>query len=166
MGTQRAYKASTKDYFYGFDTEARQAYDLGMVEIEPNVGFNLTGLYMDDVKEKDDGMKIKSKNVISAQSFVGADVKKKFEIDTHQAVAAIVGGKYYHEFGQKYRAKATMADMNGYYDIISDRLKRNFGLLSAKAQYNYDKFSVSASVNAPVAQDENVYYLFNMGYQF
>ena len=56
--------------------------------------------------------------------------------------------------------------MNGYYDIISDRLKRNFGLLSAKAQYNYDKFSVSASVNAPVAQDENVYYLFNMGYQF
>ncbi len=166
-GALNTYKASTKEYFYGFDSEARQSYDLGgIVALEPNIGFNLTGLYMDNIKEKDGGLKIKDENVISAQAFVGADVKKKFEIDTHQAVAAIVGAKYYHEFGQKYRAKATMADMDGNYEIVSNRLKRNFGLMNAKAQYNYDKWTLGATVGAPISQDDNVYYLLNMGYQF
>ena len=166
-GALNTYKASTKEYFYGFDSEARQSYDLGGVAtLEPNAGFNVTGLYIDDIKEKDGGLKIKDENVISAQAFVGADMKKKFEIDTHQAVAAIVGGKYYHEFGQKYRAKTTMADMDGRYEIISNRLKRNFGLLRAKAQYNYDKWTLGATVGAPISHDDNVYYLLNMGYQF
>ena len=137
-----------------------------MVELEPNAGVNVTGLYIDDIDESNNGLKIKDKNIVSAQTYIGADVKKKFEINDNHSVSALVGGKYYHEFGQKYRAHATAADMTGQYNIVSNRLQRNFGLLTAKARYDYRQFSVSASVNAPLKQDDNVYYLFNLGYGF
>lgn len=160
------HKADVDQYYYGIDAEARQNIDLDVVELEPNAGVNVTGLYIDDIDESNNGLKVKDKNVVSAQSYIGADVKKKFEINDNHSVSALVGGKYYHEFGQKYRAHANMADMTGQYNIVSNRLQRNFGLLTAKARYDYRQFSVSASVNAPLKQDDNVYYLFNLGYGF
>lgn len=160
------HKADVDQYYYGIDAEARQNIDLDVVEVEPNAGVNVTGLYIDDIDESNNGLKIKDKNVVSAQTYVGADVKKKFEINDNHSVSALVGGKYYHEFGQKYRTKASAADMVGTYEIVSNRLQRNFGLITAKARYDYRQFSISASVNAPLKQDDNVYYLFNLGYGF
>ncbi|MBR1600920.1 MAG: autotransporter domain-containing protein [Alphaproteobacteria bacterium] len=160
------YKANTKEFYYGFDSNLRQNIDIGYLSIEPNAGFNFTGLYNDDIKESNDGLKIKSKNTLSSLVSLGMDIKKKFALNNHSSLSLITGGKYFHELGDKYRSDATINNMSDYYDIVSNRFQRNFGLINFKTIYDYKQFSIEASVNLPLEQKKNIYYLFNLGYSF
>ena len=126
----------------------------------------MTGMYVDDVHESNGGLKIKAKNVVSTQSALGVDVAKKFELNDEQSLRLTAGGKYYHEFGEKYRTKATIDGMTGGYDMIDERFERDFGLLSLKADYQYKQFSVGAEAHAPIEHNNKPYYLLNMGYKF
>lgn len=162
----KAYKANTKEYYYGFDSDLRHNFDLGYIALEPNAGFNFTGLYTDDIKENKDGLKIKSNNTLSSLITLGMDIKKKFILDNHNSLSFIAGGKYYHELGDKYRNDATISDMNGYYDIVSNRFQRDFGLINLRAVYDYRQLSVGASANIPLEQKRQPYYLLNLGYKF
>ena len=160
------YKADIEEMFYGFDSLVKYKYDLDFVDIEPMLGFNLTGLYQDSIKENNNGLKISSQNIISAQSVVGLDVKKEINIDSKQSVLLTAGAKYIHEFGNKYRTKATISDMIGKYDIVDKRLERNYGLLDIKAQYNYNNLSFNLSIFAPLENKSNEYYMLGIGYKF
>lgn len=162
----KSYKAKTKEFYYGFDSAARHHTDLGFAMLEPNVGFNFTGLYTDDINESKDGLKIKDNNVISAPVYFGLDIRKDFVFNKNNSLSLLAGGKYFHEFGNKGNRHATVNDMIGRYDIINSRFKRNYGLLSIKAAYTYSKFVLSASVNAPLEQKHNPYYMLNLGYGF
>lgn len=162
----KAYKANTKEYYYGFDSDLRHNFDLGYIALEPNAGFNFIGLYTDDIKENKDGLKIKSNNTLSSLITLGMDIKKKFILDNHNSLSFIAGGKYYHELGDKYRNDATISDMNGYYDIVSNRFQRDFGLINLRAVYDYRQLSVGASANIPLEQKRQPYYLLNLGYKF
>lgn len=165
-GVDKAYKADLTNYYYGVDTEARQTIDIDVAQIEPVVGANITEVNVDDLKENNGGLKADSDKVTSIQSVIGMDIKKEFELGKEQSVLLTAGGRYFHEFGDKYSTMATMDNMLGSYQINSNRLQRNSGLLTMKAQYDYKKLSLSAAVNAPLEQKSNVYYLFNLGYKF
>ena len=165
-GVDKAYKADLTNYYYGIDAEARQTIDIDVAQIEPIVGANITEVKVDDLKENNGGLKADSDKVTSIQSVIGMDIKKEFELGKEQSVLLTAGGRYFHEFGDKYSTMATMDNMLGSYQINSNRLQRNSGLLTMKAQYDYKKLSLSAAVNAPIEQKSNVYYLFNLGYKF
>ena len=162
----QSYKAKTKEFYYGFDSAARHHTDLGFAMLEPNVGFNFTGMYTDDINESKDGLKIKDNNIISAPVSLGLDIRKDLVFNKNNSLSLIAGGKYFHEFGNKGNRHASVSDMIGRYDIINSRFKRNYGLLSIKAAYSYDKFTLSASANAPLKQKHNPYYMLNLGYGF
>ncbi|MBQ8481155.1 MAG: hypothetical protein IJ532_01315 [Alphaproteobacteria bacterium] len=162
----KAYKANTKEFYYGFDSGLRHSIDLTYFAVEPNAGFNFTGLYADDTKENKDGLKIKSNNTLSSLISLGMDIKKKFEFNDKHSLSVIAGGKYFHELGDKYTSRATISDMYGHYDIISNRFQRNFGLISLKTVYDYKKFSAAVSANVPLEQKKKTYYLLNLGYKF
>ena len=162
----QAYKANTKEFYYGFDSAVKHSADLGLAVLEPNAGFNFTGLYSDDIKESKDGLRIKDNNTVSALAYAGADIKKKFAFNKDNALSLTAGGKYFHEFGDEYKAHATVSDMIGHYDIKDNRAQRNFGLVNLRAKYDYLQFSVEASMNMPIERKHNPYYLFNMGYKF
>lgn len=161
-----SYKAKTKEYYYGFDTEVRHSTDLKTVVLEPNAGFNLTGLYTDDIKESRGGLRIKDNNTLSALVYAGMDLKKEFVFNRDNSLSFIAGGKYFHEAGDRYSADVTVGDMLGTYDIRDGRLQRNYGLISLKAVYGYKTLSVSASANAPLEQKRKPYFMLNMGYKF
>ena len=165
-GIDKAYKADLTNYYYGVDAEARQTIDIDVAQIEPVIGANITEVNVDDLKESNNGLKADSDKVTSVQSVIGMDIKKEFELDKEQSVLLTAGGRYFHEFGNKYSTMATIDNMLGSYQISSNRLQRNSGLLTVKAQYDYKKLSLSAAVNAPLEQKSNVYYLFNLGYKF
>ena len=160
------YKADTKEYYYGTDTAAKYTADFDVVTLEPNVGFSITGMYSESMREKTGGLKVKNKNIVSALSSVGVDIGKAFEITSNQSVSFGAGGKYYHEFGNKYSDKAFVSGMDGFYKVKSNRFNRNFGLMSLKAGYNYNGFTVQASANVPVETKHNTYYMLNLGYKF
>ena len=160
------YKADTKEYYYGADTAAKYTADFDVVTLEPNVGFSFTGMYSESMHEKTSGLKVKNKNIVSALSSVGVDIGKAFEITSNQSVSLGAGGKYYHEFGNKYSDKAFVSGMDGFYKVKSNRFNRNFGLMSLKAGYNYNGFTVQASANVPVETKHNTYYMLNLGYKF
>lgn len=162
----QSYKAKTKEMYYGFDTAVKHDTDLGFVSFEPNAGFNFTGLFNDDIKESKDGLKIKDNNTISALAYIGADIKKKFVFNNDNALSLTAGGKYFHEFGDKYEAHTTVSNMIGNYSITDNRLQRNYGLISLKALYDYKQVAIGGSVNVPLQQKHNPYYLLNMGYKF
>ena len=165
-GVDKAYKADLTNYYYGVDAETRQTIDIDVAQIEPVVGANITEVNVDDLKENNGGLKADGDKVTSIQSVIGMDIKKEFELGKEQSVLLTAGGRYFHEFGDKYSTMATMDNMLGSYQINSNRLQRNSGLLTMKAQYDYKKLSLSAAVNAPLEQKSNVYYLFNLGYKF
>lgn len=166
FGADKRYKGNNEEYYYGINTGAKHSFDLGIAEVEPNVGVNVTGMYVDSVHESNGGLKIKAKNVVSTQSAMGIDVAKNFELNNEQSLRLKAGGKYYHEFGEKYRTKATIDGMTGGYDMIDERFERDFGLLSLKADYQYNQFSVGAEAHAPIEHNNKPYYLLNIGYKF
>ena len=165
-GVDKAYKADLTNYYYGVDAEARHTIDIDIAQLEPVAGANITEVKVDSLKENNGGLKADSDKVTSVQSVIGMDVKKDFDLGKEQSVLLTAGGRYFHEFGNKYSTMATMDNMLGSYQINSNRLQRNSGLLTVKAQYDYKKLSLSAAVNAPLEQKSNVYYLFNLGYKF
>jgi outer membrane autotransporter protein len=166
VAVDNTHKATTKEYYYGLDNIIRQNIDLNLLEIEPDAEFNLTGMYMDDIEESANGLKIKDKNVLSAQSVLGITARKRFEINSKSSLGLAVNAKYFHEFGKKYKNRATVGDMVGYYDIISNRLKRDFGLIGLKAQYDYQQFTLDASANLPLEEKHEPYYMLNVKYKF
>jgi hypothetical protein len=165
-GADKWYKGNTEEYYYGADTVLKHTLDIGKLEVTPNIGFNLTGMYTDDIDESNGGLKIRGKNMLSAQSSLGIDVAKTFAIDEAQTIKVGAGSKYYHEFGDRYHTSASVDDMIGSYDVTDKRLQRNFGLMSLKAKYQYNQFSIEAEANAPLEQKRNPYYLLNLGYKF
>ncbi len=160
------HKENTEEYYYGVESKAQKSIDVGFIDLEPNLGFNITGLYMKDINETNNGLKIDGKSLISAESTIGLDLKKKISFNKDQTLLIKVGGTYFHEFGDKYKTKATVDNMIGKYSIVSNRMHRNYGLLSVKARYNYNRLSISASANIPLSQDNNDYYLLGIGYNF
>lgn len=162
----KSHKGKTKEFYYGFDSSVRNRLNLDYVLLEPNAGFNFTGLYNDNIKESNNGLKIKGDNTISAPVYLGIDIKKEFVFNKQNSLSLTAGGKYFHEFGKKDSRNATFDDMVGYYEITSNRFKRNYGLLSLKAAYSYNEFTISASALAPLKQKQNPYYMLNLGYNF
>lgn len=165
-GDNQSYKAKTKEFYYGFDSEVRHNIDINSFSIEPNAGFNFTGLYSDDIKESKNGLKIKDRNTISAPVSLGLNIKKSFVFNSRNLLLLTAGGKYFHEFGDKDNRRVFADDTTGYYNIKSNRMQRNYGLLSLKAAYSYNNFVISASANAPFKQKNNPFYLLNLGYKF
>lgn len=159
-------KAQTKEYYYGFDAQAKKSIDLETVVFEPDFGLSITGMYVANSSESNNGMKLKSKNIVSALSSIGANIKKEFELNNNQAIVFGVGAKYYHEFGNRYTQKASIDNMDGYYKIASNRLKRDFCLLNLRARYNYKQFNAEVSANLPTESKHKPYYMFNLGYSF
>lgn len=159
------YKDDTKDFFYGADSEARIAYFSDIAALEPNIGFNLTAVHSGSLKEKA-GLRVKSENTVSAQSVIGLDIKKNFEFNEEQSLLLTAGGKYFHEFGSRYRTEASADGMTGTYELKDERLQRDYGLLSLKAQYEHNNLALSAAVNLPLEQKKNIYYLFGLKYKF
>lgn len=166
VSVANVYKAKTKEYYYGVDAAIKQNYNLGWFEIEPQAEFDVTGMYIDDINESNNGLKIKDKNVVSAQSVLSLQAKKKIKLGSNSAVSAGAGGKYIHEFGDNYHAKASVADMVGYYDIISNRITRDYGIFNLKAQFDYRDLSFDASANMPVNDKQKTFYMFNAKYKF
>ncbi len=166
IGADAVYKADTKEYYYGADTNAELVLDTALAEVVPNIGLNMTGVAFDDVAESGNGLRLDDKNIISWQSVVGLDLRKQLEFAENNVLALKVGGKYYHEFGDKYRTKATVGDMIGNYEITDGRLQRNFGLLDLGAEYKYNNILLNMSVNMPLAQKSNPYYMLGLGYKF
>lgn len=165
-GAEKIYKADSTNYFYGIDLETKYTIDTNIAQLEPIAGFNINNLKMDKLEESNNGLKIDNDNVSSVQSVIGLDIKNKVDISKDKSLTVVAGGRYFHEFGNKYSTTATMQDMNGFYEIKSNRFQRNSGLLMMKAQYDYKKLSVSATVNAPIEHKNSIYYLFNLGYKF
>ena len=166
LDTQTKHKADTKNYYIGADILAKQNYTFYDIDFEPSAGFDLTNLYVEDISENNHGLQIGSRNVVSAQSQIGLDVKKKYAINSFNSLELSAGGKYYHEFGNKYRPSVSCEDMDGHFELVSNRLERNYGLLAAKAKYNYRQISLQTSANIPVQSKHKPYYMLNMGYSF
>ena len=166
VSTNDTHKADTKEYYYGADAVIRKNYDLEWFELEPKAEMDVTGMRIDDINESNNGLHIKAKNVVSAQSALGLEAKKKMKINNHSTVSFSGGGKYIHEFGDNYHAKASVSDMIGYYDIISNRIVRNYGLFNMKAQFDYRDLTLDASANIPTNDNQKTYYMFNAKYKF
>ena len=166
VSTADTHKADTKEYYYGVDAAVKQNYDLGWFEVEPKAEVDVTGMYIDDINESNEGLRIKDKNVVSAQSILSLDAKKKIKLGSHSAVSLGAGGRYIHEFGDNYHAKVNVSDMIGYYDIISNRITRDYGLLNMKAQFDYRDLTLDASANLPMDDKQKTYYMFNAKYKF
>ena len=160
------YKAKTKESYYGVDAAVKQNYDLNWFEVEPQAEVDVTGIYVDDINETNDGLRLQNKNVLSAQSVLSLQAKKKIKINSHSAFSLGAGGKYIHEFGDNYKAKAAVSDMIGYYDIISNRIKRDYGIFNIKAQFDYRDLTLDASANMPMDDRQKTYYMFNAKYKF
>lgn len=159
-------KAQTKEYYYGVDAATKYTLNNKYFNIEPNTSFSVTGMYLKGDKESNNGIKLKSKNIISALTSVGIDINKEININKEHSLTVTGGAKYYHEFGNNYTQKATINNMDGFYKIDSNRLNRDFGLLQAKAKYMYEQFLLEVSVNKPLESKHNTYYMFDIGYQF
>lgn len=166
LGVHAKHKADTKDYYFGADTLVKKDFAFYGFEIEPTVGFSLTDMYIKDIDENNNGLQIGSQNIVSAQSQVGLELKKKFAFNDFNKLELSAGGKYYHEFGNKYRPRMASDDMDGHFELTSNRLERNFGLLSAKAKYSYHQISLQTSANVPVQSKHKPYYMLNLGYSF
>lgn len=160
------HKMQTKEYYYGFDTDFRHDFDLGILVLEPHVGFDTTAMYMDNSGESNGGLKLKDENIVSAKSVIGLKLKKSFDFNYNQSLDLSAGGTYYHEFGNKYRQSVAADGMSGVYEIADGRMQRNFGLLNMKAKYQYKQFSLGVSANAPLEQKNNAYYMLDLGYKF
>lgn len=165
-GMEKIYKANSTNYFYGVDLETKYTIETDIAQLEPLAGFNVNNLKIDKLKESNNGLKIDDDQISSVQSVIGLDIKNKFDISKEKSLIVALGGRYFHEFGNKYSPTATLGNMDGLYEIESNRFQRNSGLLTMKAQYDYKKLSISATVNTPLEQKNNIYYLFNLGYQF
>ena len=161
-----AYKAKTKEYFYGLDTAVRQNIDLRYFTLQPQAGFNVTGLYFDKLDESRDGLNTKDKNVVSALSAIGMTAAKQIVLDDNNDLNISANGTYYHEFGNNYTIKSSINGMEGYYDIDSNRLTRDYGLLALQLQYRHKNFRAGVSVNKPLEDEKKSYYILNLGYIF
>ena len=166
VSTADTHKANTKEYYYGVDAAIKQNYDLGWFEVEPAAEMDVTGVLIDDIHESNDGLRLKDRDVISAQSILSLEAKKHIKLGSQSSVSLGAGGKYIHEFGDNYHAKASVSDMMGYYDIISNRIVRNYGLLNMKAQFDYRDLTLDASANMPMDDKQKTFYMFNAKYKF
>ena len=160
------HKANTQNYIYGFDSLAKKSFDAKFITIEPSIGFNLTGLYAKGIKESGKGIKTKDENIVSAQSLIGLELAKKFNINSQNSLTLSTGGRYFHEFGKKPRLSATLKDCDGYYDLVDKRRQKDFGIVDLRAVYEYKKLSASTSFVLPIEQKQNPYFMFNLGYNF
>ncbi len=166
VSTLDTHKATTKEYYYGVDAAIKQNYDLGLLELEPQAEVDVTGMYIDDINESRNGLRIQDKNTVSAQSVLSLEAKKKLKLSSHSVIAFGAGGKYIHEFGSNYKTKASISDMIGYYDIVSNRIARDYGILNMKAQFDYRDLTLDASANMPLDDKQKTYYMFNAKYKF
>lgn len=160
------YKANTKEYFYGADLYANRLMPTKFVDFVANAGLDLTGLYSDKIKESNNGLIVDAKNMFSAVSFLGMDLKKTFALDGEKSLTFTAGGKYYHEFGNKYHTLAALADTVGKYELSDSKFTRNYGLLEFKAEYEVGKLALSGVAGVPLDSKQTNRYMLNLGYKF
>ena len=165
-GVDDIYKAKTKEYFYGADAEAKKRINAKIASIEPMIGINITSLHTDEINETNDGLKIKDENTLSATSIIGIDINRQFNINDKSNIILGTGIKYYHEFGDKYENNIQLAETNGYFNLLSNRFQRDYGLLKFKVGYDYEQISADASVFVPLQNKHRPYYMFNAKYKF
>lgn len=165
-GVNNVYKAKTKEYFYGADIAANKKVSFDSFNITPLAGMDITELRADEINEGNGGLKIKKENTLSARSVLGVDADKKFTLNDHSSVVFTVGGKYFHEFGDKYENYAQIEETSGYFRIDNNRFERDFGLLKFKAGYNWKEMNLDAAVIVPIEHKYNPYYMFNAKYNF
>ena len=157
------YKANTKEYYYGTDTVLHHNIKTKYITFVPQVMLNLTGLYIDSIHENNKGLKIKHQNSFSITSGVGMDIQKYFAINDNQSLKLAAGSWYFHEFGDRYKLKAFYNNMEGNYNIVSNRLQRNTGLLRFQTHYKYNNFILGGSIYKPLEQKRNIIYMLNIG---
>ena len=165
-GVDDIYKAKTKEYFYGADAEAKKRINAKIANIEPMIGINITSLHTDEINETNGGLKIKDENTLSATSVIGIDINRQFNVNDKSNIILGTGVKYYHEFGDKYENNIQLAETNGYFNLLSNRFQRDYGLLKFKVGYDYEQISADASVFVPLQNKHRPYYMFNAKYKF
>ena len=165
-GTDKVYKAKTKEYFYGADIAASKEFSFDSFSIKPLVGADITELHTGNINETNGGLKIKKENTLSARSVLGIDATKQINLTDHSDVVFAVGAKYFHEFGDKYKNYAQLEETSGYFRVDSNRFKRDFGLMKIKVGYDWKDMNVDASVILPIERKQNPYYMFNAKYNF
>ncbi len=160
------HKADTDEYFYGADFAIGKDIDVSTLKIKPVVGFNLTNLHTGKINENNHGLNIKNENVISALSVLGIDAEKKFLINNKSDVVLGVGGKYFHEFGDRYDNRGNFEDTVSYFKIPTNRFNRDFGVLKLKAGYNFGQANIEAGVSVPLEDKQKPYFTLNAKYMF
>ena len=131
------YKSDTNNYYYGVTNELRKEFDVGFVTIEPTAEFNILGVYQDELKEKN-GLTVKSANNVSVEAGAGLYAVKAFQLSEEDTLKFRVGGTYYHEFNNSFRAsKAQMNGMAGSFHMESYETQRNRGVLSLSANWRH-----------------------------
>lgn len=156
------YKADTRNYYYGVTNEARHEIDFDIVTLEPVAEFNVLGLYQNRTKEN---IRVEGTNNLSIEGGLGLYAKKKFSLGEDDEIRIRLGGTYYHEFNNPYKAaEAGIVGLNGRYHMGSYEAQRNRGVFSARLDYKRGRFNFYIEGNQFVEDDST--YSLNAGINY
>lgn len=142
----KIYEADTKAISYGLLNELRYTIDAKGIKVTPFIGLNAIGWYQDKINEGTDALAIDiaSSHVFSLESALGVYFDKDIEFSHDNKLNLALGLGYYHEFADPYEGfDANHNNTLGGYKLRHSKLdRRDRGVISAKANYDYKDFSI------------------------
>ncbi len=160
------YEADTTNYYYGITNELRHNFDMGWFGLEPTLEFNILGMHQDKIKESG-ALQVDAVDSLSIEAGAGLYATKLFEFGEGHNLKLRAGGTIYQELADPYKApNARLRDANIYYSINSYDADRTRGVLSLRADYNYQKFNFYGELNKYIETDDAYSINAGLGYKF
>ena len=160
------YEADTTNYYYGITNELRHNFDMGWFGLEPTLEFNILGMHQDKIKENG-ALQVDAVDSLSIEAGAGLYATKLFEFGEGHNLKLRAGGTIYQELADPYKApNARLRDANIYYSINSYDADRTRGVLSLRADYNYQKFNFYGELNKYIETDDAYSINAGLGYKF
>ncbi|MBE6450447.1 MAG: hypothetical protein E7016_00595 [Alphaproteobacteria bacterium] len=154
------FESDLTSWIYGLSNQARYNMDLGFMELEPTVEFNVLGYYQNRIREnknKIGAIKADGENNLSLEAGIGLNAKKDVEFDKNNKLSFKASAMYYHEFAKPYHSlEASVYNMAGTYKITDyeNIYDRDRAMLSLGLDYSYKPFTIYGKFRQFI-EDEN-----------
>jgi outer membrane autotransporter protein len=142
-----SFKGDTKSLYYGLTNELSRDIALEHFILEPNLEFNIAGLYNDTIKDEQ-GLNVNSHNDISAEIGIGLYIKKRLEFAKKRSLSMRVGGGTYLELLNPYKTlKGSIPGMMGSYNFNKRKNNRNRSVLKTSIKYKQNNLDLIGELN-------------------
>ena len=141
---------------FGLSNEVRYLIKNDGWYVSPTFALNTS---MAQIKGREDNktfaLSIKKQNTFSLESGIGVNIGKKFDLKNNDNLKMNATLIMYHEFGDPYRLKVSMREMEGAYLLKDERRRKDYFMLKNSFEYNVKELSIYANIFSYIDSEYN-----------